>query len=62
MKTFRQVARILFVFSIGDPPKNVGSLLTPVSDPVFYSVTNDRLHSNLFGSLITSFLKILIGC
>ena len=48
----------LFVFSIDDPKQNAGSLLTPVSDTVFYALSHGTLGFALHGS---SFNHFLIG-
>ena len=40
----------LFVFSIDDPKQNATSLLTPVSDIVFYALSSGALGFALNGS------------
>ena len=40
----------LFVFSIDDPKRNAGSLLTPVSSIVFYALSSGTLGFALHGS------------
>ena len=48
----------LFVFSICDPKQNARSLLTPVSDAVFYALSHGSLSFALHGSF---FNHLLIG-
>ena len=48
----------LFVFLIVGPKQNAGSLLTPVSDTVFYALSHGTLGFALHGS---SFNHFLIG-
>ena len=48
----------LFVFSIYGHKQNAGSLLTPVSDTVFYALSHGTLSFALHGS---SFNHFLIG-
>ena len=61
MKTLSLLSRwdaALFVFSIDGPKQNAGSLLTPVSNTVFYAVLSATLGFALRGS---SFNHYLIG-
>ena len=46
----------LFVFSIDDPKQNVASLLTPVSNKVFYALSSGSLSFALHGSSVNHFL------
>ena len=46
----------LFVFSIDDPKQNATSLLTPVSNIVFYALSSGTLGFALNGSSVNHFL------
>ena len=46
----------LFVFSIDGPKQNAGSLLTPVSNIVFYALSSGTLGFALHGSSVNHFL------
>ena len=46
----------LFVFSIDDPKQNATSLLTPVSNIVFYALSSGTLGFALHGSSVNLFL------
>ena len=46
----------LFVFSMVVPKQNAGSLLTPVSDTVFYALSYGNLGFALHGSYLNHFL------
>ena len=46
----------LFVFSKLGPKQNAGSLLTPVSDTVFYALSHGTLGFALHGSSLNHFL------
>ena len=46
----------LFVFSIVGPKQNAGSLLTPVSETVFYALSHGTLGFALHGSSLNHFL------
>ena len=48
--------RALFVFSIDDPKQNATSLLTPVSNIVFYALSSGTLGFALHGSSVNLFL------
>ena len=50
------MTRPLFVFSIDDPKQNATSLLTPVSDIVFYALSSGTLGFALHGSSVNHFL------
>ena len=46
----------LFVFSMHGPKQNAGSLLTPVSETVFYALSYGTLGFALHGSSLNHFL------
>ena len=50
------VLSTLFVFSIVGPKQNAGSLLTPISDTVFYALSHGALGFALHGSSFNHFL------
>ena len=53
----KDVAHIsLFVFSMVGSKQNAGSLLTPVSDTIFYTLSHDTLGFPLHGSFFNHFL------
>ena len=48
--------KILFVFSIDDPKQNATSILTPLSNIVFYALSSGTLGFALHGSSVNHFL------
>ena len=53
---FDKMALPLFVFSLVGPKQNAGSLLTAVSDTLFYALSHGTLSFALHGSYLNHFL------
>ena len=53
---FKMPSASLFVFLIVGPKQNAGSLLTPVSETVFYALSHGTLGFALHGSYLNNFL------